>query len=82
MIEIQKLKEWKAPRNWVEVQTIDAHTCGEPLRIVISGYPNLKGETLLEKRASAKNNFDQIRKAIMWEPRGHADMYVAIIVPP
>ena len=82
MIEIQKLKEWKAPRDWVEIQTIDAHTCGEPLRIIISGYPNLKGKTLLEKRASAKSNFDQIRKAIMWEPRGHADMYGAIIVPP
>ena len=82
MIEIQKLKDWKAPKDWIEIQTIDAHTGGEPLRIIISGFPNLKGKTLLEKRASAKNDFDQFRKAIMWEPRGHADMYGAIIVAP
>ena len=82
MIEIKNLKNWQAPDDWFEIQTIDAHTGGEPLRIIISGFPNLKGTTLLEKRASAKNDFDQIRKALMWEPRGHADMYGAIIVPP
>ena len=82
MIEIKKLKDWKAPKDWIEIQTIDVHTCGEPLRIIISGFPKLKGKTLLEKRAYAKNNFDQLRKAIMWEPRGHADMYGAIIVSP
>ena len=82
MIEIKKLKNWKAPKDWIEIQTIDAHTGGEPLRIIISGFPKLKGETLLEKRSSAKNDFDHIRKAVMWEPRGHADMYGAIIVEP
>ena len=62
MIEIQKLKDWKPPKDWAEIQTIDVHTCGEPLRI-ISGFPKLKrGKTLLEKRAHAKNNFDQLRK--------------------
>ena len=74
MIEINNLKNWKAPEDWFEIQTIDAHTGGEPLRIIISGFPYLKGTTLLEKRTSAKNDFDQIRKALMWEPRGHADM--------
>ena len=82
MIEIKKLKDWKAPKDWTEIQTIDVHTCGEPLRIIISGFPKLKGKTLLEKRAHAKNSFDQLRKTIMWEPRGHADMYGAIIVSP
>jgi trans-L-3-hydroxyproline dehydratase len=80
MIEIEKLKDWKAPEDWLEIQIIDAHTGGEPLRIIISGFPNLKGATLLEKRACAKNEFDSIRKALMWEPRGHSDMYGAIIV--
>ena len=61
MIEIKKLKNWKAPKDWIEIQTIDAHTGGEPLRIIISGFPKLKGETLLEKRSSAKNDFDHIR---------------------
>ena len=82
MIEIKNLKNWQPPNNWIEIQTIDAHTGGEPLRIIISGFPNLKGVTLLEKRASAKNDFDHIRKALIWEPRGHADMYGAIIVAP
>ena len=72
----------ESSKDWTEIQTIDVHTCGEPLRIIISGFPKLKGKTLLEKRTHAKNNFDQLRKAIMWEPRGHADMYGAIIVSP
>ena len=54
MIEIQKLKDWKPPKKLIEIQTIDVHTCGEPLRIIISGFPKLKGKTLLEKRAYAK----------------------------
>ena len=82
MIDISKLSDWSPPANWREIQTIDTHTGGEPLRIVINGYPELKGKTLLEKRADAKVNHDGIRRAIMWEPRGHADMYGAIIVEP
>ena len=82
MIDIKKLNNWQAPEDWLEIQTIDAHTGGEPLRIIISGFPKLRGATLLEKRASAKKDFDQIRKALMWEPRGHADMYGALIVYP
>ena len=82
MIKISKLKNWSPPKNWQEIQTIDAHTGGEPLRIILSGYPELTGNTLLEKRADARDNHDNIRKALMWEPRGHADMYGAIIVAP
>ena len=82
MIKVSKLNAWKPPKNWMEINTIDAHTGGEPLRIVISGYPDLKGKTLLEKRADAQKHHDLIRKAIMWEPRGHSDMYGAIIVEP
>jgi len=82
MIQIEKLKNWNPPKDWLEIQTIDAHTGGEPLRIIISGFPKMEGKTVLEKRACAKNKFDEIRKALMWEPRGHADMYGAIIVEP
>ena len=80
MIEVKKLKNWNPPEGWIEFQTIDTHTEGEPLRIILSGYPELKGKTLLEKRTDAKNNHDELRKALIWEPRGHADMYGAIIV--
>ncbi len=82
MIEVNKLKNWNPPDGWIEFQTIDAHTEGEPLRIILSGYPELKGKTLLEKRTDAQNHHDELRKALIWEPRGHADMYGAIIVEP
>ena len=82
MIEVNKLKSWNPPDGWMEFQTIDAHAEGEPLRIILSGYPELKGKTLLEKRTYAQNHHDELRKALIWEPRGHADMYGAIIVEP
>ena len=56
------------------------HTTGEPTRIIYSGFPNLKG-TLLEQRDQAMKQYDHIRKRIMLEPRGHNDMYGAIIRP-
>jgi proline racemase len=62
--------------------TVDLHTAGEPLRIVTAGVPRLLGKTILEKRRYAKENLDHIRKSLMWEPRGHADMYGAYITEP
>jgi trans-L-3-hydroxyproline dehydratase len=58
------------------------HTGGEPLRVLTSGLPEIKGSNILEKRRYFKEHFDAIRKGIMWEPRGHADMYGAIITVP
>lgn len=57
---------------------IDMHTCGEPTRIVVGGYPQLNG-TLLEQRAQAKAQYDYIRRRLILEPRGHFDMYGAIL---
>ncbi len=57
------------------------HTCGEPLRVFTSGLPEINGETVLEKRRYFREHYDYIRTATMWEPRGHADMYGAIITP-
>ena len=82
MIAINKLKNWNPPDGWIEIQTIDSHTEGEPLRIILSGYPALKGKTLLEKRTNAHRLHDELRKTLIWEPRGHRDMYGAIIVEP
>jgi proline racemase len=62
--------------------TIDAHAGGEPLRIVTSGVPPLRGATILERRQELLEDHDHIRRALMWEPRGHADMYGAILTPP
>ena len=82
MTSISKILEWEPPSDWLEIKTIDVHTGGEPLRIIVDGYPTLSGDTILEKRQCAKENFDYIRKALMLEPRGHADMYGAIITEP
>lgn len=57
------------------------HTGGEPLRIPIEGLPEIKGDSILAQRRYFKDNFDDIRKQIIFEPRGHADMYAAIITP-
>lgn len=62
--------------------TIDAHTAGEPLRILTAGIPRIPGATILEKRRWVAENMDEVRKTLMWEPRGHADMYGAYLTEP
>ena len=76
------LGRWAPPSDWVEIQVIDAHTEGEPLRVISGGYPDLQGDTILAKRRYALENLDHLRTALMWEPRGHADMYGCLITPP
>ena len=76
---INYLNGWKPPEMWLKIKTIDAHTAGEPLRIILNGLPEIKGKTILEKRKYMKENLDHLRTALMFEPRGHADMYGAII---
>ena len=64
------------------IKTIDSHTAGEPLRLVIDGLPAPEGRTMLEKRAWAQKRLDHLRKSIMLEPRGHTDMYGALLTEP
>jgi trans-L-3-hydroxyproline dehydratase len=61
------------------IRTIDAHAAGEPLRLVVDGLPTPEGATMLEKRAWAQKRLDHFRRALMLEPRGHADMYGALL---
>ena len=68
--------------NATVMTTIDAHAAGEPLRIIIGGLPLLPGDTMLEKRRYMQQHFDHIRRALMWEPRGHRDMYGAMLTQP
>lgn len=70
------------PDSWQTIETIDMHTGGEPLRIITKGLGEIKGETILEKRKFFKEHFDDIRTGLMFEPRGHADMYGAVITTP
>ncbi len=68
--------------NRMSIKTIDLHTGGEPLRVVVDGYPAIEGTTVLERRRYVMEHLDYIRTSLMWEPRGHADMYGCLIVPP
>jgi len=68
--------------KYLAVTTIDAHTEGEPLRIITGGYPEIQGNTILEKRQYLIEHIDNYRQLLMYEPRGHADMYGALITAP
>ncbi|WP_440056007.1 4-hydroxyproline epimerase [Pseudoalteromonas sp. T1lg65] len=61
---------------------IDGHTCGNPVRLVTSGHPDLKGRTMSEKRQHFLQEYDWIRKGLMFEPRGHDMMSGAFLYPP
>ena len=73
---------WPPPHDWTRITTIDAHTAGEPLRIITGGLPPIPGDTILAKRRYAREHLDRLRTALMWEPRGHADMYGCIMTEP
>jgi proline racemase len=66
----------------VRVETVDYHTGGEPFRIVTGGVPPLEGSTILERRRFAHDHLDAYRRLLVFEPRGHADMYGCHVVPP
>jgi len=77
-----RARSWAPPLDWTRVHSIDAHTEGEPLRVIVAGFPDLAGETVLERRRDAREFHDHLRRALMWEPRGHADMYGCVVMPP
>ena len=62
------------------IESCDYHTAGEPFRIVDAG--SMKGSTVIERRSWAETNLDDLRKLLVNEPRGHADMYGGFVVPP
>jgi proline racemase len=73
---------WTPSSDWTRITTIDAHAAGEPLRVITGGFPSMNGDTILAKRRYARENLDHIRRALMFEPRGHADMYGCILTEP
>jgi len=73
---------WQPPSEWSRIQAIDAHAEGEPLRVVTGGIGSIPGRTILEKRRYARDHLDGLRRTLMFEPRGHADMYGAIVTEP
>jgi proline racemase len=76
---------WKHPlmgKGTMVLTTLDAHAAGEPLRIITGGLPELEGETILARRRFMQQHYDHIRRALMWEPRGHFNMYGCALTPP
>jgi proline racemase len=66
----------------VILRTIDAHVAGEPLRLIVDGFPSPRGKTMLEKRDWAARHTDRLRRALVLEPRGHVDMTGAVLTEP
>lgn len=63
-------------------KTIDSHTMGEATRIIYDGFPALPGNSMMEKKKYVEKNFDHYRTALMLEPRGHRDMFGALLTEP
>ena len=72
----------RIPDASTRIETIEMHTGGEPVRIVTAGYPEIEGKTILDKRRFAREHLDRFRRLIMFEPRGHYDMYGVLPVAP
>ena len=66
----------------MEIRAVDYHTGGEPFRIVTAGVEPLLGRTILDKRRDALDRLDHVRRLLVYEPRGHADMYGCHVVEP
>ena len=64
------------------IVTVESHTAGEPTRIIIGGIPHVPGRNMMEKKEYFRKNLDFLRTALMWEPRGHRDMFGALLVAP
>lgn len=61
---------------------VDLHAGGEPLRIVVDGYPPVPGATMLDRRQYVQEHWDPWRRRILWEPWGHRDLYGCLLLPP
>jgi proline racemase len=64
------------------IETVDYHTAGEPFRIVTGGVDALPGQRILDKRRYALDHLDHVRRLLVYEPRGHADMYGCFVTEP
>lgn len=63
----------------MQLKVIEAHTMGEPLRLVTEGFPDIKGNSMMEKQIYFEKYYDRYRKGILLEPYGHKDMFGAIL---
>ncbi|MDJ0781276.1 MAG: proline racemase family protein [Desulfosarcinaceae bacterium] len=78
---LKPMRDWRAPAEWQKITSIDLHTAGEPFRVITGGWPMPSGDTILARRQEMMDHWDHLRTALMWEPRGHADMYGGVLTP-
>ena len=78
-LDFEAARAWTAPSSFRRIRVIDAHTGGEPFRVVLD-TPPFDGDTVLAKRRHGQTVLDPLRRSLMWEPRGHADMYGCFLV--
>ena len=81
-MDVARARDWQPPPTWRRLSVIDAHAAGEPLRVVTGGVDRVPGDTIVAKRAYAREHLDGLRRGLMFEPRGHADMYGALVTDP
>lgn len=79
---IKKNTRFNPPHSWKQIKTIDMHTGGEPLRIILEEGIEIEEKSVLAYRRAWQEHHDWLRTALMYEPRGHRDMYGCHIVPP
>ncbi len=82
MHSMRAMRNWSPPEGWRKITTIDLHTAGEPFRVITGGLPEPAGDSILARRRTMREKMDHLRTALMWEPRGHADMYGCVVTPP
>ena len=82
MSDMRKARDWEPPRGWRRIAVLESHAEGEPLRIITAGVDPIPGDTIVAKRAYAREHLDALRRGLMFEPRGHADMYGALVTEP
>lgn len=76
------MQTWSPPGSWQKITTIDLHTAGEPFRVITGGLADPAGDSILARRRYMQEKLDHLRTTLMWEPRGHADMYGCVVTPP
>lgn len=74
--------EGSFPENWKRVDVVDSHAAGEPLRAVVDGMPKLTAETMVGRMQEMRENHDWVRTTLLREPRGHTEMYGAVLTDP
>lgn len=85
MTVFERIRNWNrsaSPELTNGIHCVDLHTGGEPLRVILNGFPEPEGSSVLERRRYCRDHLDHFRRALIWEPRGHADMYGCLLVPP